>query len=729
MTNVARTGPLVVDRRVTSLRTSLLGALVLASCSGDPIVPPPRDGGVVETPRDGGTRDAGEEDAGTIRDAGLRDGGALDELVVLVTLDGAPIEGATIKQGGADREWQTDADGRAIVDLDENAYGSLGIVASHPDARMRAADPVETTGFVQIDLERFDRSDNEAYPYGDPGEPTRRDSTAQCAHCHTTINEDWFASPHRTAAKNGRVHDAYAGAAEAFDSEASCLANGGRWREGLEPGTGQPAFRCYIGDGALEAVNPSCTEAPCEQTATNHADCADCHAPAIPGPLGGRDLLEATDFAYEYGVSCDTCHRVEQVDLAQPAGVAGRLRFLRPSEEGSIALGAGGFLPLTFGPSKDSPNPRMGGVPREHFREATLCAGCHEHETAPMRSGDTIDPARWPSGALPIQSTYSEWSDGPMSPSMPCQECHMPPAAERMNGADLQNLSDAVIGITGGWRRAPGEVREHAWYGPRQPSSRMLELAAAVFVAPRVNGGVLEADVTVKNVGAGHAIPTGEPMRTIVLAVEARCGDTPLPAIGGDAVPAFGGALATKDASGDWFDWPGAQIGDVVRVVRRVGGFHDYEGPLSFGDGTRTPAQRGLPIEDVAGSATITAVSGTSVTFDRTLPSGDVAYLVRGAAVPVEGAPAAMLAGAPGFAFARVLVDRDGRRSPHFVAVDVTSDNRLMPQASFTTTHRFTTSCADPVVHARLAYRSYPHSLARARGWSNPDQMMVEVRR
>ncbi len=715
-------------RRLVGLTVGLLFA-----CSGtDPIVTP-RDGGVRDGgPRDGGPRDAGPRDAGSrdAGDAGPERGGGFDDLVVLVTLDGTPIEGATVKQGGAERSWTTGPDGTVTVELDPTAYGRKGVVASHPDARSFGVDDIGETGRITIDLVRFDRSDNLAYPYGDPGEPTRRDSTAQCAHCHITINEDWFASPHRSSANNPHVHDLYAGAAAAFDSAAACADAGGTWAQGIGPGTAAAASRCYLGTGALEAVNSACSAPPCETTSTEFAGCADCHAPTIPGELGGRDLLEAVDFAYDYGVSCDACHRVESVVLTDPPGVAGRLRFLRPSEEAPITLGAGGFLPLTFGPSLDVPNPRMGGVPRQHFREAQLCAGCHEHEDAPVRSGDTIDTTRWPDGRLPFQSTFSEWSAGPMSPSTPCQECHMPPAADRMNGADLQNLSDAVIGIAGGWRRAPGEVRRHSWYGPRQPEARMLELAAAVFVDKTVQGGALDVAVRVKNVGAGHALPTGEAMRSVVLAVEAHCGTERLVATGGDAIPDFGGAVATK-VGGDWAQWSDAEVGDVVRVVARPGGFIDYDGPLSFARSARTPAARGMPIEIVVGASTVVSVDANgAVAFDSPLPSGDVAYLVRGADTPADGAPAALLAGAPGFGFMRVLVDRDGERMvPHFLAVDVASDNRLMPQASHTSQHQFATTCADPIVTARLYYRAYPHAIADARGWSNPDQRMIEVRR
>ena len=86
------------------------------------------------------------------------------------------------------------------------------------------------------------------------------------------------------------------------------------------------------------------------------------------------------------------------------------------------------------------------------------------------------------------------------------------------------------------------------------------------------------------------------------------------------------------------------------------------------------------------------------------------------------------MAGAPGFGFARVLADADGARMvPHHRATDVVSDNRVLPQQEWTSTHVFAATCPTPVVSAALIHRPYPVALARERGWDNPQQIMVEV--
>lgn len=303
----------------------------------------------------------------------------------------------------------------------------------------------------------------------------------------------------------------------------------------------------------------------------------------------------------------------------------------------------------------------------------------------------------------------------------------MPADPEAGNGADLTAADLPMQGIARGWLRPPGAVRRHLWGGPRTPSSGMLQLAAAIFIDKVVVGQTLTATVTVRNVGAGHAIPTGEPLRSLVLFVRARCGAQAQVAIGGDAIPEFGGWLDRKPSPEDWTIWPGAEIGDVVRVVVEDG-FVDYEGFGRFGDGSFDVAQKGLPRLRVVGQSTIVDVVGDVVTFDVPLPVGDIAYRGRPDVFAAGSLDAAAVAGAPGFGFARVLADADGvSMVPHHRAVDIVSDNRILPQQEWSSTHEFAVSCGDPIVDAILLHRAYPIELAAERGWQNPQQVMVEV--
>ena len=640
---------------------------------------------------------------------------------VTVTLDGAPAPAATVMQGGLPDRWTTDAEGTATITVDLTLAAEHWVLASAPDARTGAApvDPDAPAAPLTIALSRFDPSDNPAFVFRDPGEPDRRDTTAQCAHCHLTLNEDWIDSAHRHSASDPQVQDLYAGVSSALSSASACADAGGTWLSAPLPGGGT-GDRCFLGEGTLQALNDC--DGPCDD-ATAYGACADCHAPGIDGQLGGRDLRAAEGHAYEYGTHCDVCHRVESVDLTAPAGTAGALHMVRPSEPGAFAYPE---YPLTFGPYDDVGSGVMGAVARDHFTDATLCAGCHQLDQEVLVPDAAIDLDRWPAGTLPIHSTYAEWLAGPLAPASPCQTCHMPPDEDAGNSADLTRLG-LDPGLVAGWERPPGAVRHHAFEGP-STSDELLGLAAALTLDASVDGGTLTATATVRNVGAGHAIPTGEPLRSLLLVVDATCDGAPLSATSGFALPDIAGSLARKEAGEDWSLWPGAAPGMVVRVVSRPGGVHDDEGFGPFGDGTFAPEDKGMPVETVVASATIVSMDGDVATFDIPLPAGDVAWLGH----PEDDAEtdAAPLAGAPGHAFARVLVGPDGARHvPHFLAVDVASDNRLLPTASWSGTWTFDAPCDAPLTRARLLYRPWPLALAAERGWPMRDVLMEEATR
>jgi len=365
----------------------------------------------------------------------------------------------------------------------------------------------------------------------------------------------------------------------------------------------------------------------------------------------------------------------------------------------------------------------MGSVQRDHFKEAEFCGGCHQLDQEALVPGAPLDAERWPEGVLPVHSTYAEWEAGPMNPGAPCGSCHMPADADVGNAADLGVFDEgSLIGITAGWWREPGTTRRHTWTGPRSPESAMLQLAATVSIDAVSGEDGLGALVTARNVGPGHAIPTGEPLRSLLLTVTATCDGEPLAAVGGDVVPDFGGALARREAGEDWSVWPEASPGQVIRVIDRPeDSWVDYQGFGPFGDGRFSVEQKGMPVERlVAQVEVLTVAPDGSITTAPPLPDGDEARLGD----PVGGDA---LAGAPGFGFARVMTGVDGARMvPHFLAVDVVSDNRLLPQREWTSEHDFAPCDGDAEVQATLLHRAYPLALAEERGWSLRDTVMAE---
>lgn len=194
----------------------------------------------------------------------------------------------------------------------------------------------------------------------------------------------------------------------------------------------------------------------------------------------------------------------------------------------------------------------MGAVKRDHFTNGELCAGCHQYDQPALSDALAPDLARWPTGALPVHSTFEAWRASPHADVAPCQSCHMPPLTDVLNAADLQIDSEAAGTIAAGWPRPPGSVRSHAFLGPRTEGGPLLGLALFVTVDASQVGDQLHVELTVTNVGAGHAVPTGEPGRAVIVLVDARCADDPLVAVGGDAIADLGGALRRKDGSADW---------------------------------------------------------------------------------------------------------------------------------------------------------------------------------
>jgi len=418
-------------------------------------------------------------------------------LVVNVTLDGDPIEGVIVSQGGNTAIWTTNVNGQAMIALDPSVQGDTIVMASHPEARIKGIDiwldPPDTE--VTLSLKRFDTTDNPEYVFQPPGTPENNQKIDFCGHCHVTLDTQWHDSVHRTSASNPHVSDVYLGRSAHLLDVSACVAAGGSWEAIDTPGAEPTAERCVVGT-------------PVRDLGTT-GGCANCHAPGIDGEVGGRDLMEASGDSYDFGVHCDTCHRVESVHPGESEGVSGWLKVLRPIEINPLPILNLVWAPLTFGPNHDIANVQMGSVQRDHFHEATLCGGCHEFNQEVLAGEEGIDLARWPEGTLPIHSTFSEWKKGPMNPAAPCQSCHMPPDPMVTTGADQQKFPETNTGILTGWIRPPGVIKKHTWIGPRGPGGRMLQIAAAVFLSKEVTDGELVVEATVKNVGPGHAIPTG----------------------------------------------------------------------------------------------------------------------------------------------------------------------------------------------------------------------------
>lgn len=645
-----------------------------------------------------------------------------DLLVQVQDTNGSPIAQALVSQPGTDREWITAGNGAVTIQLTRRVNGDFAVSAASTDHLIKGDawyNWARIPESVTIELPEIPQ-DHDSYAFQDPGTPEHNDTTAQCAHCHITINEQWFESPHRTTASNIVVQDLYSGSALNIEHSLTCLDSGGLWQEGIDPATGEVREACYQPDGVLTFLNECSDLLDCQTSPQETGYCADCHAAGIEGEQGGRNLLDAAGLSYEYGVHCDVCHKVYDVDPTEElSGNAGKLEFRRPDDDGSNPVDLS--LETIYGPLIDVLNPRMGSAYRPIFTEAKFCSGCHQLEQPIWDSTVTIDTARWPDGKLPVHSTYKELQQGALGEDVPCQSCHMSPNGYPGNTADLGNEMDLGNPDVGsGWYRSAGEVRKHRWDGPRT-NIDFLRSAAILQLQKNVENGVLSVNVQTTNIGAGHAIPTGEPMRSLILSVQSFCDTEEQSVIGGDLVPDIGGYKEIRMADEGLDFWISAQVGDKIRVVNQTEEFYDYQGVDPF-DQDWTPDQRGLVVEQLVGEVEVTVVGNAVIETDQPILEGDKAYLISD--------PTKELSGGAGFAFARIMVDSDGnRQAPHYRAVDIVSDNRLMPYQPWTSSHQFAVDCQDPVVHAQLIWRRYPLWLEREKHWENNDQVIAEVRR
>ncbi|MBW2454152.1 MAG: hypothetical protein JRI68_06565 [Deltaproteobacteria bacterium] len=673
----------------------------------------------------------GQPDGGQGGQGGQAD---LNVDVRVIDPEGAPVADAWVMMGGQPQElWQqTDGEGRVSLTLVDDGWSEPWVLVGKTGW---------LSGGVPVDLEAppaapFDitmrplpQADNPDYAFQPGGDGSSMD-TRECGHCHWTIGDDWAGSAHRRAADNPRTWDLYTGSAAAAADLAACNALSGQQADGQSPGAeGQTEERCYVGQGVLPWLNDGCGVAG--QKGCDHPEerdgldrfggCGDCHSPATTGGIPGQiDLAASFGVAFE-GVTCDFCHKVRAVDPGPSAGLNGGITLHRPSEDTVIPGQV--FDPIIFGPYPDVIVPIMKGSYSPQHREAGWCASCHEHAQDALHPDESIaQPQRFPDG-LPIQETYGEYLAWAGSANATCQTCHMLPIDEESSTYDIsaQGLNPSV---NQGWLRELGQVRHH-------------DVPAAGLAAPSLDlqlaevGGQLEATVTLTNGAAGHAVPTGEPMRQLIVLVSATNGSgDPVAPVGGQTVPDFGGALhaatvgTDAQVNGSAVSFAGqtfpAQGVTALRFARPTGNWDDYAGPgtAPFTNAGLTPEQKGLEKLDFLGERAVVSVAGGTVDLESAPPA-----LQADDVVFVLGSEAHQ-AGAPGWAYAKVLVDSSARRGvAHYRAVDVASDNRIAASGSASSAHRFPLPAQGEsvAIEVKLVRRRFAASVADLYGWDVSD--------
>ncbi|MDP6931950.1 MAG: hypothetical protein QGG40_03500 [Myxococcota bacterium] len=669
--------------------------------------------------------------------------------VRVVDESGAPVEGAWVMPGGAPEEgWvQTDEDGQAQVEVTDDGVTDRYLLAGLEGWFSGGVEVGDGADTYEIEIRPLPSEDNASYAFQSGGDGSSPASD-ECGHCHQTIGDDWSGSPHGGAASNLRTWDLYTGSAAEVVDPAACDVLGGWTAEGQAPGEdGVTQERCYLGLGVLPLLHedcggpgePACDHPDQRASLESFGSCGDCHSPAMDGATPGQlDLAASFGVAHE-GVTCDFCHKVQESMADASPGLDGGLTLLRPSEETTIPGQL--FDPITFGPYADVIVPIMKGTWAPQFRESGWCASCHEYARGALGEDEAlqVDGDRWPDG-LPIHETFSEhvaW--GGESPALTCQACHMTTLGEESSTYDITALG-LTPSVANGWTRDSGEVRHHDF--------GIAELSAPTLAVELEEvGDVLEASVTVSNYSAGHAVPTGDPLKQLLVVVTAVDGDgRPVAATGGQAVPDLGGYRVMGTVGEDLLvdgtevTLVGEGASDLERLVmaveagmvdtetldfrfvRPTGDWDDYEGPGagSFSSDDLSPEEKGLALYEILGAVTVSALSDSTLELSETPPdlqTGDRGFL----------GGSDDWAGAPGWLYAKVMVDSEGGRGvAHYRAVDITSDNRIAAGGDATSVHGFPLpETGDLVVTAQLVRRRYGATVADLYGWERGDEVIA----
>jgi RNase P subunit RPR2 len=197
------------------------------------------------------------------------------------------------------------------------------------------------------------------------------------------------------------------------------------------------------------------------------AICLGCHAPLASQTADEKVIQE--------GVTCDYCHSVRRVD------------FDGPNPKAVLA-----FSKDRAGPKGEAAGMPHNGTAMPLHGSAEVCAPCHEH-----RNGF----------GFPVLTTYSEWKNSRYAKEgRTCQSCHM----ARVPG----NIADAR-----GTQSGTGTINVHEMAGSH--SVERLAQAITARISSARQGAGLRVTVEIGNQTAGHYLPTGSPLRQLVMELQA----------------------------------------------------------------------------------------------------------------------------------------------------------------------------------------------------------------
>jgi hypothetical protein len=308
------------------------------------------------------------------------------------------------------------------------------------------------------------------------------------------------------------------------------LSIGAAWRATMMAGSARDPYW-------HAAVRRETLDHPAAAAAIEH-ECSRCHMPmahvtqvAEGGtgqvfahlPIAGSTAPHAALAAD--GVSCASCHQIQDVNLGTPESFTGHfvIDTATPADERVV------FGPFTVEPGlkrlmhSASTFQQVEGT---HITSSEMCATCHTLYT------HTLDASGKAIGTLPEQVPYLEWRHSAFRDTRSCQSCHMPVSEEPVRitstlgeprdtvaghtfiGANfwmlrVLNRFRAELGVTtlpSEMDRAASDTLAHL---ERESATLEIEQASRA-------GGTVIVDVRVANHG-GHKLPTAYPSRRVWL--------------------------------------------------------------------------------------------------------------------------------------------------------------------------------------------------------------------
>ncbi len=205
-------------------------------------------------------------------------------------------------------------------------------------------------------------------------------------------------------------------------------------------------------------------------SATN--TCLECHSP-VAALTGDRALSRKVSWE---GVTCDYCHSIRDISLG---GANPRVKVE--------------FSLVKSGPLKDVQAPAHGAVFSALHTTSVACAPCHEYRN---------------SLGLPVLTTFSEWKNSRYAKEgKACQSCHMYEVAGDVVDPKIRKSALAKVNL----HQMPGSH-----------SLTQLNKTVKLQLSSTREKDQLKVSVQVSNVAAGHYVPTGSPLRQLVLEVQAN---------------------------------------------------------------------------------------------------------------------------------------------------------------------------------------------------------------